>query len=44
MEKNIWVLEGEEVVGGWRKMHNEEIHNFFSLPNIIWANKSRTVR
>jgi hypothetical protein len=23
------------VVGGWRKLHNEELHNLYSWPNII---------
>jgi hypothetical protein len=26
---------GEEVTGGWRKLHNEELHNLCSPPNII---------
>jgi hypothetical protein len=25
----------DEVTGEWRKMHNEELHNFYSSPNII---------
>jgi hypothetical protein len=24
-----------EVAGGWRKLHNEELHDLYSLPNII---------
>jgi hypothetical protein len=24
----------DEMVGGWRKLHNEELHNLRSLPNI----------
>jgi hypothetical protein len=24
-----------EVTGGWRKLHNEELHNLYSLRNII---------
>jgi hypothetical protein len=28
-------LKREEVTGEWRILHNEEIHNFQSLPNII---------
>jgi len=24
-----------EVTGGWRKLHEEELHNLFSAPNII---------
>jgi hypothetical protein len=23
------------VTGGWRKLHNEELHNFYSSPSII---------
>jgi hypothetical protein len=25
----------DEVIGGWRKLHNEELHNLCSSPNII---------
>jgi hypothetical protein len=25
----------DEVTGGWRKLHNEELHNLYSSPNII---------
>jgi hypothetical protein len=25
----------EEVTGGWRKLHNEELHNLFYSPDII---------
>jgi hypothetical protein len=24
----------DEVAGGWRKLHNEELHNLYSSPNI----------
>jgi hypothetical protein len=29
------------VIGGWRKVHNEELHNLYSSPNIIRMMKSR---
>jgi hypothetical protein len=29
------------VTGGWRKLHNEELHNLYSSPNIIRTIKSR---
>jgi hypothetical protein len=29
------------VTGGWRKLHNEELHNLYSSPNIIRMIKSR---
>jgi hypothetical protein len=32
------------VTGGWRKAHNEELHNFNSSPNIIKMIKSRSMR
>jgi hypothetical protein len=30
-----------EDTGGRRKLHNEELHNMYSLPNIITVMKSR---
>jgi hypothetical protein len=27
--------KGEEVVGGWRKLHNEELHNLHATRNKI---------
>jgi hypothetical protein len=27
--------EMEEVAGGWRRMHNKELHNLYTSPNII---------
>jgi hypothetical protein len=29
------------VTGDWRKLHNEELHNFYSSPNIIIMIKSK---
>jgi hypothetical protein len=29
------------VTGGWRKLHNEELHNLYSSPSIIRIIKSR---
>jgi hypothetical protein len=33
-----------EVTGGWRKLHNEELHNLYSSPSIIRMIKSRRMR
>jgi hypothetical protein len=32
------------VTGGWRKLHNEELHNLYSSPSIIGIIKSRWMR
>jgi hypothetical protein len=34
----------DEVTGGWRKLHNEELHNLYSSPSIIRVIKSRKKR
>jgi hypothetical protein len=34
----------EEVIGGWRKLLNEELYFLFALPNIIRVVKSRRMR
>jgi hypothetical protein len=31
-------------MGGWRKLHNEELHNLYSSPSIIRMIKSRSMR
>jgi hypothetical protein len=31
----------DEVMGGWRKLHNEELHNVYCSPSIIRIIKSR---
>jgi hypothetical protein len=31
----------EEVVEGWRRLHNEELHNLYALPNIIKVRRMR---
>jgi hypothetical protein len=32
------------VGGGWRRLHNEELHNLLSSPNIIRDIETRRVR
>jgi hypothetical protein len=31
-------------VGGWRRLHNEELHNLYTSPSIIRVIKSRRMR
>jgi hypothetical protein len=34
----------DEVMGEWRKLHNKELHDLYSLPSIIRIIKLRKVR
>jgi hypothetical protein len=48
IEKRVlWRIFGpkrEGLTGGWRKLHNEELHNLYSSPSIIRFIKSRRMR
>jgi hypothetical protein len=33
-----------EMVGGWKRLHNEELHNLYISPNIIRVIESRRVK
>jgi hypothetical protein len=39
--RKIFGLKRDEVIGGWRKLHIEELHNLYSSPSIIRIIKSR---
>jgi hypothetical protein len=39
--RRIFGPKGHEVTGEWRKMHNEELYNLYSSPDIIRQVKSR---
>jgi hypothetical protein len=39
--RRIFGQRRDEVTGDWRKLHNEELHNLYSSPNIIRMIKSR---
>jgi hypothetical protein len=52
-EHRLWVFENrllrkifgqksDELIRGWRKLHNEELHNLFS-PDVIRVIKSRRI-
>jgi len=34
-EKSVYGPKKEEVVGGWRRLHNETLHNLYASPYII---------
>jgi hypothetical protein len=42
--RRIFGPNRDEVTGEWRKMHNEELHNLYSSPDIIRQVKSRQMR
>jgi hypothetical protein len=42
--RGIFGPKRDEVMGDWRKPHNEELHNLYSSPNIIRMIKSRRMR
>jgi hypothetical protein len=41
--RRIFGPKRQEVRGGWRRLHNEELHNLYTSPNIIRVIKSRRV-
>jgi hypothetical protein len=42
--RRIFGPKRDEVTGEWRKLHNEELHNLYSSPDIIRQVKSRRMR
>jgi hypothetical protein len=42
--RRIFRLKREEMVRGWRRLHNEELCNLYASLNIIWVTKSRRMR
>jgi hypothetical protein len=42
--RRIFGPKREEVVGGWRRLHNEELHNLYTSPYIIRITKSNRTR
>jgi hypothetical protein len=42
--RRIFGPKRDEVTGGWRKLHNEELRNLYASPGIIRRIKSRRMR
>jgi hypothetical protein len=42
--RRIFVPKREEVAGGWRRLHNEELHNLYASLNISRMIRSRRMR
>jgi hypothetical protein len=42
--RGIFEPKREEVAGGWRRLHNEELRNLYALLNIVTVVKSRRMR
>jgi hypothetical protein len=42
--RRIFGPKRDEVTRGWRKLHNDELHNSYSSPSIVRMIKSRRMR
>jgi hypothetical protein len=42
--RRIFGLKRDEVTREWRKVHNEELNDLYSSPNIVRVMKSRRIR
>ena len=42
--RRVFGPKRDEVTGEWRKLHNEEFKDLYSLPNIVRVVKSRRMR
>jgi hypothetical protein len=44
VQKRIFGPNRDEVIGGWSKLHDQELHNLYGSPNIIGMMTSRRKR
>jgi hypothetical protein len=42
--RGIFGPKRDEITGGWRKLHNEELRDLYSSPSILRMIKSRRMR
>jgi len=42
--RRLFGRKRDEVTGGWRKLHNEELNDLYCSPNIVRVIKSRRMR
>ena len=42
--RRIFGPRRDEVTGQWRRLHNEELNDLYSSPNIVWVIKLRRMR
>jgi len=42
--RRVFGSKRDEVTGEWRKLHNEDLRDLYSLPNIVQVVKSRRMR
>jgi hypothetical protein len=42
--KRIFDTKRDEVTGNWRKLHNVELNDLYSSPNIVWVIKLGRIR
>jgi hypothetical protein len=42
--RRIFGSKRDEMTGGWRKLHNEELHGLYSSPSIVRIIKARRMR
>jgi hypothetical protein len=42
--RRIFRPKRDNVTGEWRKLHNEELHDLYCSPTVVWVIKSRRMR